>query len=194
MQNRFDDYIRQMQDLEQSDNKNTLISFCTLNETTLSYFKGIWEPLQTMIRSSNIDINIISKIESILGQLDDIKDRYESLKNNASREYKDDIKMFQKQIDSTTYLNWTTTSSRLINLENNNRDALRTPSPSPASKPTSAPSQSPAKGNPNLHVYYPGDLDKSSESSGCSSESSGCFWWFILILLLGGGAVYMFFV
>ncbi|MCQ2304362.1 MAG: hypothetical protein MJZ97_05135 [Bacteroidales bacterium] len=187
MQNRFDDYIRQMQNLEQSDNKNTLSSFCTLNKATLSYFKGIWEPLQTMLCSSNIDINFISKIESILGQLDDIKDRYESLKNNASREYKDDIKMFQKQIDSITYLNWTTVSSRLINLENNNRDALRTPSPSPAPKPTPAPRPAPAKGNPNLHVYHPGDLDT-------SSKSSGCFWWFILILLLGGGAVYMFFV
>ncbi len=184
MQNSFDDYIRQLQNLEQNDNRNALISFCTLNETTLSYFKGIWEPLQTMIRSSNIDINIISKIESILGQLDDIKYRYESLKNNASRDYKDDIKMFQKQIDSTTYLNWTTVSSRLKSLEDNNRKALLS---SAAPKPAPSPHPAPAQGNPNIHVYHPGDLDN-------KGKSSGCFWWFILLLLIGGGVVYMFFV
>ncbi len=190
MQNRFDDYLRQMQNLEQSDNKNTLSSFCTLNKATLSYFKGIWEPLQTMLCSSNIDINFISKIESILGQLDDIKDRYESLKNNASREYKDDIKMFQKQIDSITYLNWTTVSSRLKSLEDNNRKALLSsaaPKPAPSPRPVPSPRPAPAQGNPNIHVYHPGDLDN-------KGKSSGCFWWFILLLLIGGGVVYMFFV
>lgn len=120
MQNDFDSYIKQLQELEQSDNKATLYSFCSLNEPILSYFKGIWNPLQAILCSSYVDTRIINEIKPILKDLSEIKDSYQSLKVNAKPEIKDEVLRFQEQIDAMTIYTYTSVVSKLHTLQQKN--------------------------------------------------------------------------
>lgn len=138
MPNDFESYLKQLQQLEQSDNCSALYSFCTLNGPVLSYFKGIWGPLQSILQSSQVDTGIINEIKPILVHLSDIKDTYESLKSNASKDCKEEILQFQKQIDSITVSTYSSVAAKLKTLENKNRLALRTPSLPKKSPSTSA--------------------------------------------------------
>lgn len=137
MANNFDSYLKQLQELEQSDNRAALYSFCSLNEPILSYFKGIWGPLQSILQSSNVDTGIINEIKPILVHLSEIKDAYESLKSNASKDYKNEIIQFQKQIDSITVSTYSGVAAKLKTLENKNRLALNSPS-TPKKSPTNS--------------------------------------------------------
>lgn len=121
----FEEYIRQLRELEQSDNKAALHSFISLNEPVLSYFKGIWEPLQSILQSSNVDTGIIKELKPILVHLSEIKDAYNSLRVNSSRECRDEINQFQKQIDSITIPTYAAVLSKLQLLESKNRSALQ---------------------------------------------------------------------
>ncbi len=125
MSNQFDSYINQLKELELSDNKATLSSFVILNKSVLSYFKGIWEPLQTILQSSHVDTNIINEIKPILFQLAEIKDTYESLKANACRECEDEILQFQKQIDIITVSTYSFSLAKLKELYEKNSKALK---------------------------------------------------------------------
>ena len=117
MPNSFDSYIKQLQELEQSDNRASLYSFCSLNEPILSYFKSIWGALQTILISPNVDSRVIDEIKPLLVRLSDIKDKYEFIKRNPFNNGRDDIKQFQFKIDSLTPATCNSVWNSLLELE-----------------------------------------------------------------------------
>lgn len=116
MADAFDSYIKKLSELEQADNRAALFSFCSLNEPLLSFFKGIWEPLQTILHSSNISPDVLSEVKGILPQLNAIKERYESLLKTSGIN-QDLVIKFKKQIDSITTTNYASVGIRLEELE-----------------------------------------------------------------------------
>ena len=101
MSNDFDTYLSKLQKFEQDENRSTLSSFCTMNKTVLSYFKGIWEPINNVIKSSNVDAGIVADIKSALPVLSQLKDEFESLKDGVHGG-DDEVLRFQSRIDSLT--------------------------------------------------------------------------------------------
>ena len=124
MADNFESYLKQLQEIEQSDNRATLYTFCSLNEPVLSYFKGIWGPLQNILQSSQVDTGIIKDIRPALVHLSDIKDRFESIRSNIASDCHDEVLQFQKQIDAITVYSYGGVDSRLKELEEKNRQGL----------------------------------------------------------------------
>lgn len=126
MEDAFDSYIKQLQQLEQSENRASLYSFCSLNEPVLSYFKSIWGPLQSILQSSQVDTGIIDEVKPILAILSEIRDIYESLKSNPAKSCLDEIIHFQKQIDTLTVSTCSGVLLKLQEIDTKNRLALKT--------------------------------------------------------------------
>lgn len=121
MPENFDSYIQRLKELEQAENKAALFSFCSLNESVLSYFKGVWEPLQLLINSSSgIDIGIISDVKKVLPELTDIQFRYNKLQSEANSHCKALIESFQDRIDSLNINNVQSVLRDLTDLEQKN--------------------------------------------------------------------------
>lgn len=119
-QNNFESYIQQLQNLEQSDNKAALSSFCILNQPVLSFFKNIWEPLQSILNAPIIDLEIISDVKLLLPELAQIKEEYEFLKKSSVGQ-RDEVKSFQNKIDMLTS---STCHATLLELQQLKKDLI----------------------------------------------------------------------
>lgn len=113
----FEEYIGQLKELEQADNRAALYSFCTLNEHVLSFFKGIWGPLQILLGSSSCGPEVIEELKPALSRLSEIRNKYEYLKLNAKVYCKEDIIRFQEEIDAMSVLTVNKVWEALLALE-----------------------------------------------------------------------------
>lgn len=157
MSNDFDSYLKQLQELEQSDNRAALYSFCSLNEPILSYFKSIWGPLQTILSSSHVDTSIINELKPILPQLSEVKEKYESLKSHTSNECRDEIIHFQTRIDALTVYTCEPTYRALLTLELKNQNAFLSPHVEEVQPVESKPQSSSKQSEKRISFKYSGN-------------------------------------
>lgn len=124
MSNAFDTYLKQLSELEQSENRTALQSLCISEEPILSNFKSIWGALQILLQSTNIDAKIVEDIKSAVPIMYDVKASVDLLLQTPSKAHAEEIKCLQKEIDRLTLVGLNRFSKKIEDLSLKNKAAL----------------------------------------------------------------------
>ena len=97
MKNSFEDYIKQLQELENAENVASLKAICEMNEGVLSFFPSIWESINNLIFSNSVPLDVIDEIKKHLTSLSHCK-RYINTLSSSEKS-----KFFANNIDALLY-------------------------------------------------------------------------------------------
>lgn len=87
MQNSFEDYIKQLQELESAENVVTMKALRDMNENSLKFFPVIWKSINQMIDTNSVTFDVVQDIKEHLPVLSKCKRNYDELSKVQRSKY-----------------------------------------------------------------------------------------------------------
>lgn len=127
MENNFDDYIRQLQSLESSENIASLKSLRDMHSAVLLHFPAIMEGVNDLIASGSVQIDIINDIKEKIPVLSRCRKLYEELSaSEKSHLYSSSIERLLHQKETVTLLEAEQYQSDLADMIQRNEIQIKT--------------------------------------------------------------------
>lgn len=127
MENSFDDYIRQLQSLESSENIASLKTLRDMHRMVLLHFPAIMEGINSIIESGSVQIDIINDIKEKIPVLSRCRKLYEKLSaSKKSHLYGSSIERLLQQKETVTLLEAEQYQSDLADMIQRNEIQIKT--------------------------------------------------------------------
>lgn len=86
----FNEYIKQLQEIEDAENVASLKAIRVMNEEVLSFFPSIWESINNLIISNSVPLDVIDEIKKHLTSLSHCKMQINTLSSSKKSQFYSD--------------------------------------------------------------------------------------------------------